>query len=78
MPCLRWWSESIDVGMARCVAGAPARGRAFPADLYLKRITRMSSSTKIVSVQSYQMILYRRALHPEFFALKGRRGMQGC
>jgi len=37
----------------------------------------MPSATKIVSVQSYQMILYRRALHPEFFALKGRRGMQG-
>jgi len=33
----------------------------------------MSLQTKANSLQSYQLILYERALHPELFQLKGRR-----
>lgn len=33
----------------------------------------MSLGSKLSSLQSYNMLLYRRALHPEFFAIKGRR-----
>lgn len=33
----------------------------------------MSTTTKANLLQSYQVLLYNRALHPEFFPLKGRR-----
>jgi hypothetical protein len=33
-------------------------------------------AAKPVSVQTYQLILYRRALHPELFTLKGRRSVR--
>lgn len=33
----------------------------------------MNTPTKSNSLQSYQLVLYRRALHPELFQLKGRR-----
>ncbi len=33
----------------------------------------MTSPTRSNSLQSYQIVLYNRALHPEFFPLKGRR-----
>lgn len=33
----------------------------------------MSLGSKLSTLQSYNMLLYRRALHPEFFAIKGRR-----
>lgn len=32
-----------------------------------------SPPTKLASLQAYQTILYRRALHPELFTLKGRK-----
>jgi hypothetical protein len=33
----------------------------------------MSLGSKLTSLQTYNMLLYRRALHPEFFAIEGRR-----
>jgi hypothetical protein len=33
----------------------------------------MSIGSKPTSLQSYNMLLYRRALHPEFFSIEGRR-----
>src|SRR5205814_8688234 len=33
----------------------------------------MNAPTKSVSLQTYQLVLYKRALHPELFQLKGRR-----
>jgi len=33
----------------------------------------MSLGSKMTSLQAYNMLLYRRALHPEFFAIEGRR-----
>lgn len=33
----------------------------------------MSSQVRLNSLQTYQLLLYRRALHPEHFNLKGRR-----
>ena len=33
----------------------------------------MNTPTKLSAVQAYQLVLYRRALHPELFALKARR-----
>lgn len=33
----------------------------------------METPAKINSLQTYQVVLYDRALHPEFFELKGRR-----
>lgn len=36
----------------------------------------MTAPTKSTSLQTYQTILYERALHPELFPLKGRRVVQ--
>ncbi len=33
----------------------------------------MSLQPKVTSLQSYSMLLYRNALHPEFFGIEGRR-----
>lgn len=33
----------------------------------------MNASTKYANLQAYRLVLYRRALHPEFFPVKGRR-----
>ncbi|MEM8835435.1 MAG: hypothetical protein AAGD00_06405 [Planctomycetota bacterium] len=35
----------------------------------------MSSHTKCPTLQSYRLIVYRRALHPELFKVKGRRSV---
>ena len=37
----------------------------------------MSQQAKTTSLQSYQSVLYNRALHPELFALKHRRVVRG-
>lgn len=36
----------------------------------------MNLPTKPISLQTYQLVLYRRALHPELFTLKGRRSVR--
>jgi hypothetical protein len=33
----------------------------------------MSLGSKMTSLQAYNMLIYRRALHPEFFGIEGRR-----
>ncbi len=36
----------------------------------------MSNPTRSTSLQAYRLILYRRALHPELFRIKGRRTVE--
>jgi hypothetical protein len=36
----------------------------------------MSFASKTTSLQAYGMLLYRNALHPEFFAIEGRKRIQ--
>ena len=36
----------------------------------------MTSPTKSASLQAYRLIIYRRALHPELFQVKGRRHIE--
>ncbi|MBX3359798.1 MAG: DUF2617 family protein [Phycisphaeraceae bacterium] len=36
----------------------------------------MDAPTRQISLQTYQTLLYRRALHPELFALKARRSVR--
>ncbi|TVQ30878.1 MAG: DUF2617 family protein [Phycisphaeraceae bacterium] len=36
----------------------------------------MNAPTKSANLQAYRLILYRRALHPELFSVKGRRALQ--
>ncbi len=36
----------------------------------------MSVPTKVSSLQAYSMLLYRTALHPEFFGIEGRRRIE--
>ncbi len=36
----------------------------------------MSFQQKVTSLQSYHMLLYRNALHPEFFGIEGRRRIE--
>lgn len=38
----------------------------------------MSQQTKSTSLQSYQLVLYGKALHPELFTLKDRQVMKGA
>jgi hypothetical protein len=38
--------------------------------------TRMSFSPKTTSLQAYNLLLYRNALHPEFFGIEGRSRIQ--
>ncbi len=33
----------------------------------------MNSQTRVTSLQAYSMLVYRNALHPEFFGIEGRR-----
>ena len=36
----------------------------------------MSVQPKVTSLQAYNMLLYRNALHPEFFGIEGRRRIE--
>ena len=36
----------------------------------------MSFQSKVASVQAYNMVLYRNAVHPEFFGIEGRRRIE--
>ncbi len=36
----------------------------------------MSVQPKVTSLQAYTMLLYRNALHPEFFGIEGRRRIE--
>ncbi len=36
----------------------------------------MSLQSKVTTLQSYSMLLYRNALHPEFFGIEGRRRIE--
>ncbi len=36
----------------------------------------MSLPTRVTSLQAYSMLLYRNALHPEFFRIEGRRRIE--
>ena len=36
----------------------------------------MSFQSKVSSLQAYNMVLYRNALHPEFFGIEGRRRIE--
>lgn len=38
--------------------------------------TPSQTPTKPINTQAYQLILYRRALHPEFFTLKARKAIR--
>lgn len=38
----------------------------------------MSFQSKVSSLQAYNMLLYRNALHPEFFGIEGRRRIEHC
>lgn len=37
--------------------------------------TKMTNPMKSASLQAYRLVLYKRALHPELFRIKGRRAM---
>jgi len=43
---------------------------------WLNSFTTMIPIVKTNSLQSYTMLLYRKAIHPEFFAIEGRRRIE--
>ena len=38
----------------------------------------MSISPKTNSIQTYTSLLYRKAIHPEFFGIEGRNRIEHC